>query len=115
MDINRTGPRNAHFDNPAQRAEQTAARFQKPALQSGDPGAAAPPIGVPPGVTQADLKDPRKTEEILTRCFGDLVDNAGSQLGVPVSDEQKRNLLDFLGKDPVMRGKLLNFLEQSVK
>jgi hypothetical protein len=44
-----------------------------------------------------------------------MVDNAGRQLGVTVSDEQKQKLLEFLGSDPIMRGKLLAFLEQVVK
>jgi hypothetical protein len=67
------------------------------------------------GVAQADLRDPAKLEEILTRCFGDLVDDAGQQLGAPVSDAQKRDLLEFLKTDPVMRAKLLKYLEQVVK
>jgi hypothetical protein len=114
MDINRTGPRNAQFEDPAQKAERTGARFTNSASQPVDPGA-APPAGIPPGITQADLRDPQKAEEAVMRCFGELVDNAGSQLGVPLSDEQRRNLLEFLGNDPVMRGKLLSYLEQNVK
>jgi len=41
--------------------------------------------------------------------------NAASQLGMPVSDAQKGDLLQFLASDPVLRGKLLNYLEQNVK
>ena len=84
MDINRTGSRNLHLEDPAQKAERTAARFKSPAAQPVDPGANAPPAGVAPGVTQADLRDAGKAEETLMRCFGDLVDNAGGQLGVVV-------------------------------
>ena len=115
MDINRTGSRNAQFEDPAQKAERTGARFTNSASQPADPAAAAPPAGVPPGITQVDLRDPPKAGEIVMRCFGELVDNMGRQLGAPLSDEQRRNLLEFLGNDPVMRGKLLSYLDQTVK
>jgi hypothetical protein len=115
MDINRTGPRKPHLENPAQKAERTDAQFKSPASQPIEPSATAPPPGVPPGVTPADLRDPRRVEEILMRCFGGLLDDAGHQLGVAVSDVQRRNLLEFLGNDPVMRGKLLKYLGQVVK
>jgi hypothetical protein len=115
MDINRTGPRNAHLENPAQQPEQNAVRFKNLATQTMDPDAGALPAGVPAGITRADLRDARKSEEILKRCFSDMVDNASREAGVPISDTQKRNLLEFLGNDPVMRGKLLNYLEQTVK
>jgi hypothetical protein len=111
MDINRTGPRSAHLDNPAQTTERTAARFNRSAPPATDPRAA----GASPAITQADLADPRKAEEILTRSFGSLVNGAGRQMGVPLSDTQTRDLVDFLGKDPLMRGKLLGYLEQIAK
>ena len=114
MDINRTGPRNAQFEDPAQKAERTGARFTSSTSEPVDP-AASPPAGVPPGITQADLRDPQKAEEAVMRSCGDLVDGAGRQLGVPLSDAQRRSLLEFLGNDPVMRGKLLSYLEQVVK
>jgi hypothetical protein len=115
MDINRTDSRKTHLEDPAQKAERTTARFKSPASQPVDPGAAAPPPGVPSGVTQADLRDAGKTEATMMRCFGDLVDNAGRQLGVAVSDAQRHNLVEFLGSDPIMRGKLRNYLDQIVK
>jgi hypothetical protein len=115
MEINRTGPRRPPFENQAPKTERTDARFKSPASQPVDGGATASLEGIPPGLTQADLGDARKTEETLMRCFGALVDNAGRQLGVTLSDAQKRNLLEFMGNDPVMRGKLLKYLEQVVK
>jgi hypothetical protein len=115
MDINRTGPRSPNIEGPAQTANRTAARFQSPAAEPAEPGATVTPAGVPPGVTQADLRDPQKVEQTLARCFSNLVDSAGVQLGTPISDTQKQNLLEFLRNDPVMRGKLLNYLEQAVK
>jgi hypothetical protein len=114
MDINRTGPRSAHLDNPAPAADRTSARFQTTPSAAKNTGAAAP-AGVLPAVTQSDLADPGKTEDILSRSFGSLVDDAGRQQGVPLSDAQKRDLVQFLGNDPLMRGKLLGYLEQTAK
>lgn len=114
MEINRTGPRNPYFEDPAQRSEPAGARFRSSGPQADPPGIASS-NGIAPAITQADLRDPGKAEEMLTRRFGDLVDNAGRQLGVPVSDAQKNNVVEFLGNDPVMRGKLMNYLEQVVK
>ena len=115
MDINRTGPRQTHLEDPAPKSQRTTARFRSTGAEPVDSGATAPPTGVPTGVTLSDLRDPGKAEQTLRRCFGDMVDNAGRQLGVTVSDEQKQKLLEFLGSDPIMRGKLLAFLEQVVK
>jgi hypothetical protein len=115
MEINRTGPRSPQFEDPAQAEKRTAARFKSPAPSPADPGSTVTPANIPPGITQADLRDQRKAEALLKQCFGNLVDQAGQQLGVPISDTQKQNLLEFLGNDPVMRGKLLNYLEQNVK
>jgi hypothetical protein len=108
MDINRTGPRNAQFDNPAQATERTAARFKSSAPAAADAGA-------PPALAQADLADPRKSEEIVARSFGALVDDAGKQLGASPTDAQKRDLVQFLANDPLMRGKMLSYLEQIAK
>jgi|SRR5688572_12223076 hypothetical protein len=113
MDINRTGPRRPYIENPAQKTERTDARFKSPASESVD--ATASPVGVPPGVTRADLSDSGKLEHTLMRCFGELLDGAGQQLGLTVSDSQRRNVVEFLQNDPVMRGKLLKYLEQVVK
>jgi hypothetical protein len=115
MEINRNGPRKPHLENPAQKTDRTDARFNSSVSQSFDAGATEPPVGIPPGVTQADLRDARKAEETLMRCFGELVDDVGRRLGVPISDVERRNLLEFLAQDPLTRGKLLKYLEQVVK
>jgi hypothetical protein len=51
----------------------------------------------------------------MTRSFGSLVDGAGRQLGVSLSDTQRRDLVEFMGNDPLMRGKLLGYLGQIAK
>src|SRR5262249_60468778 len=67
------------------------------------------------GVTQAGLAGPRKAEETLRRCFSGLVDDSGRRLGIAPCHSQKSDLVAFLGNDPLMRGKLLNYLDQVVK
>jgi hypothetical protein len=114
MDINRTGPRSAHLDNPAQTSERTGARFQSSAPAPPDPGATAA-AGSLPAVTQAELADPGKTEKAVSQSFGSLVDDAGRQLGLSPSGAQRRDMVEFLGNDPLMRGKLLSYLEQIAK
>lgn len=54
-------------------------------------------------------------EAILTRCFGDLVDNAKRELGAVISDAQRRDLIEFMRSDPVLRAKLLKYLGQIVE
>jgi hypothetical protein len=120
MDIKPTGARKPQFDYPAQSTERTDVRFKGPAPQTADPAAAASPAGVPAGVTLADLRDAAKgdaakVDQILMQCFGDLVDSADRQLGAGFTAAQRRDLLEFLGNDPVMSVKLLKYLEQVVK
>jgi hypothetical protein len=115
MEINRTGPRQTQIEDPAAKPQPSASRFRCAGSPAVDAGATAPPTGVPPGITPADLRDAGKAEAALMSCFNDMVDNAGQQLGVTVSDEQRQKLLEFLGSDPMIRGKLLSFLEQVVK
>ena len=113
MDINRTGPRNSPLENPTQKTEHNSSGFKNSAdeARGSDPGVAARAAA---GVTRGDLADAGKAEEILKRYFSDMVESASRELGVCVSDTQKQNLVQFLGNDPVIRGKLLNYLEQSI-
>jgi hypothetical protein len=116
MEINRTGPRNAQFDSTTtQKTQPSGARFKSSVPPSADPQTAEGPGGASLTVTQADLADSGKTEETLRRCFGGLVADSGQQLGVSPSTSQTRDLVDFLGSDPLMRGKLLSYLDQVVK
>jgi hypothetical protein len=115
MEINRTGPRNGQFHNTTQKAQQSGDRFKSSVSSSGRAQTAAGPDAVSLGLTQADFADPRKTEETLRRCFSGLVEDSGRQLGISPSNSQKNDLVAFLGGDPLMRGKLLNYLDQVVK
>jgi hypothetical protein len=114
MEINRTGPRNGHFDNTTQKTQQTGVEF-KSSASAARAQATGGPDAASLGVTQADLTDPSKTEETLRRCFNGLVEDSGRQLGISPSNSQKNDVAAFLGSDPLMRGKLLNYLDQVVK
>ena len=114
MDINRTGPRNTPLDNSTAKTEPNSSTFRNAApAASSDSG--GPVAGIPAGITRADLADTGRREEILRSCFGEMVDAAGRELGASISTGQKGDLLDFLGNDPLMRNKVLNYLEQSIK
>jgi hypothetical protein len=115
MEINRTGPRNGQFDNTTQKTQQSGGGFKSSISSLGLAQATGGPDADSLGVTQADLADPRKSEETLRRCFNGLVEDSGRQLGISPSDSQKSDLVAFLGSDPLMRGKLLNYLDQVVK
>ena len=115
MDINRAGPRNAHLENPVQRTETDGAGFANPVMPAMDPAGGAVPAEAPAGITRADLRDAHKKEEILNHCFGGMMSGATKELGVALTDAQKQNVLEFLRNDPLMRGKLLNYLEQIAK
>jgi hypothetical protein len=115
MEIKRTGVGNAQFDNTTQKSQQSGARFKSSVSSSGRAQANAGPNADTLGVTQADLADPRKTEDTLRRCFNGLVDDSGRQLGISSTNSQKSDLANFLGSDPLMRGKMLSYLDQVVK
>ena len=115
MEINRTGPRNAQCDNTAHKTQPSGGRFISSTSSSGSVQVTTGPDAGSLGVTRAELADPSKTEETLRRCFSGLVDDSGRDLGVSPSNSQKSDLVAYLGNDPVMRGKLLNYLDQVVK
>jgi hypothetical protein len=115
MEINRTGPRSSPVENSTQRAEQNSSEFRNSAAQAIGSDSDVQPTGVPAGITRAELADANKNEEIVKRSFGEMIDDASRELGLSVSGTQKQGLLEFLGNDPVMSGKLLNYLEQSIE
>jgi hypothetical protein len=115
MDINRAGPRNAHLENQVQRTEPNGTGFMNPVTPAMDPASGGVPAEAPAGIARTDLRDAQKREEILNHCFGGMIGGASNELGVALTDAQKQNVLEFLRNDPLMRGKLLNYLEQIAK
>ena len=61
---------------------------------------------------KTDLQDPAKVNQMLSRCSGELLQNAVERTGGKISPIDTANLTEFLQNDPVIRGKLLNYLER---
>jgi hypothetical protein len=61
---------------------------------------------------KADLQDPAKVDEMLSRCTGELLQSALVRVDGKVTPEAGADLTNWLQNDPVLRGKLLNYLER---
>ena len=112
MVIKPTGPPKLDFVEPQQRAER--APFKPDAART-DPTSAPQTSDGPPTISRADLSDPQKAEQVLQQCLSEVLQEASRNMGVPVSDSQQQALLNVLGNDPVMREKLLRYLDQVAK
>ena len=112
MEIKPTGPGGPL--PPVSNNDQTVKKFAKAAQP--DPAA-----GVGTGQTlkgiagdfrKADLQDPAKVDQMLSRCSGELLRSALTGIGGKASPADSANLIGYLKNDPVIRGKLLNYLER---
>jgi hypothetical protein len=61
---------------------------------------------------KADLQDPAKVDQMLSQCTGELLQSALTRVDGKISPADTANLTEWLQNDPLMRGKLLNYLEQ---
>jgi len=114
MEINRTGSRN-NYPEPSQKVDQATHTF-KQALVSPDGTDAPVDHGeISSAVSRAELADPQKTEQVVRAHFHQEIDRASSELGVRLTDAQQQQLLEYLQNDPMMRAKLLTYLNQTGK
>lgn len=67
------------------------------------------------GYKKADLQDPAKVEKMLSECAGGLLGGAADQTGAKLSADESSYLTGYLQNDPIMRGKLMSYLEQVLK
>jgi hypothetical protein len=77
--------------------------------------AGAPPSGlgaVTAEYRKADLKDPAKADEILSRCAGELLESVLPQTGAKLTPASTAEIAEWMQTDPTLRGKLLNYLER---
>jgi hypothetical protein len=61
---------------------------------------------------KSDLQDPVKVEQILSRCTDELLQSALTRVDGKLPPEAGANLAEWMQNDPVLRGKLLNYLER---
>src|SRR5215472_8473907 len=88
-------------------------------LTPGMPSAPASPAGAADGLQaitasfhKSDLQDPAKVDQMLSNCSGEFVQSAIEHTGAKASPADTANLTEFVQNDPVMRGKILNYLER---
>ena len=96
---------------------QSVKGFSKPARPD---AAAGPQAGdglkaIAADFQKADLQDPAKVDQMLSRCSGQLVQNALQRVDGKASPADTANLTQYFQNDPVVRGKLLNYLERLLK
>jgi len=62
--------------------------------------------------SKADLKDPAKVDQMLSRCTEELLESAMQRAGGKLSPQGGATVTEWLQNDPMLRGKLLNYLER---
>ena len=97
---------------PASNNNQTVKKF----TNASQPGTAAGTEQTLKAIStefhRADLQDPAKVDQALSRCSGELLQSSLERTGATVSPADTASLTEFLKDDPVIRGKLLNYLER---
>ena len=112
MEIKSTGPGGP--PPPVSNNDQTVKKFTPAARPEAAAGAETrqPLKTITAEFHRADLQDPGKVDQMLTGCSGELLQSALERTGGTVSPADSANLIGFLKNDPVIRGKLLNYLER---
>lgn len=64
---------------------------------------------------KTDLQDPAKVEKMLSQCASGLLGSALGQTGSKLSPDESSYLTGYLQNDPIMRSKLMSYLEQVLK
>lgn len=112
MEINPTGPGGPL--PPLSGDEKTvrkAARAVRPEAAT-VPDAGQAFQGVTAEFHKADLQDPAKVDQMLQRCAGELVQSSLNRVDGKISPAGAAQLTESLQNDPLVRGKLLNYLER---
>ncbi len=112
MEIKPTGPGGPL--PPVSNTDQTVKKFTKAARPDAAAGTGKGQAlkSITADFHKADLQDPAKVDQILSRCSGELLQSALGRTGGKASPADTANLTEFLQNDPVIRGKLLNYLER---
>lgn len=95
-------------DNAKAPAEDTFARkLQATPVESKAAGVAG-------RYSRADLKDAGALDKIVREALGELVEAEWSST-IPISDADKRSVVDFMAGDPVVRRQVERWLEKVLK
>jgi hypothetical protein len=112
MEIKPAGAGNSGFVQPAKvdgHTTKAGPSFASSLEQTGGPA------GVFSSFSRSDLSDPAKTNAVVDRCLGELVDTALQQLHGGGQAVDKSFLVEFMASDPTIRGKLLSYLQKVLK
>ena len=110
MEIKPTGPGGPL--PPASNNNQTIKKFTSVSQSDAATGTAQTLQAISAEFHRADLQDPAKLDQALSRCSGELLQSSLESTGAKASPADTANLTEFLKDDPVIRGKLLNYLER---
>jgi hypothetical protein len=64
---------------------------------------------------RSDLKDPVKLENMVSQVVNELVDSAAVRTSQSLVEDGKNVLRNWMSNDPIIRGKVMNCLEQALK
>jgi|SRR5215471_11800688 len=110
MEIKPTGPGGPQ--SPAPDNSRTVKKFTKASQPGAASGTEQPFQAISTEFRRADLQDPAKVDQALSRCSGELLQSSLERTGTTASPADTANLTEFLKDDPVIRGKLLSYLER---
>jgi hypothetical protein len=98
---------------PASDNGQSVTKFSQAArLQEPGAGTVQPFQSITSGFHKADLQDPAKVDQMISGCTGELLQSALERTGAKASPADTANLSSFMQNDPVIHGKLLNYLQR---
>ena len=114
MEIKPTGP--GGLLPPVSNDGKTVKKFAKAVQSDAAAGAGTGQAlkGIADDFRQADLQDPAKVDQMLSRCSSELLGSALTGIGGKVSPADSANLTGFLKNDLVIRGKLLSYLGRTL-
>ena len=86
----------------------------KDKLQAGEAeGPAAPGLASLANCSKASLDDPEKLEGMVRASVSELIDQ-GQNITGPLSETQKKNLVEHLSSDPMFRRQIESYLRKAL-
>jgi hypothetical protein len=112
MNIKPTGPGGP--PPPVSDSSQPVERFSKPSRPAApvNPQTSQALKSITADFRKADLQDPAKVDQMVSRCTSELVESALAQSGANVSPQAKAQMAELLENDVVFRGKVVSFCKQ---
>src|SRR5436853_202894 len=99
------GPRAGGPLSPIAANNQTVNKFSMPSrpVAAGAPQAGNPLQAIAADYSKADLKDPAKVDQMLSRCTDELLQSALQRTGGKISPQGGATVSEWLQNDPNLR------------